>query len=85
MVGEDVGWCTLKFSGSLKALELTSIMASAFLAKSLRLVVDDPARMRHAYMGSWARKWGQRMVLGFALRDFMWRRRLVCFLSPRFD
>ena len=40
---------------ALKALKLTSMIASASLAKSLRSVVDDPARMQRASIGSWAR------------------------------
>ena len=82
---EDIGLCTPEMPVALNALVLTSMMASASLAKSLRSVVDDPARMRRASIGSWARKRAQRRVLGSALRDSMWRRRLEGFLSPRPD
>ena len=57
----------------------------SLFAKSLRSVVDNPARMRRASIGSWARKRARRRVLGSALRDSMWRRRLEGFLSPRPD
>ena len=36
---------------ALNALELTSMIASASLARSLRSVMDDPVRMRRASMG----------------------------------
>ena len=84
-VVEDIGLCTPQMPVALNALVLTSMMASASLAKSLRSVVDDPARMRRASIGSWARKRARRRVLRSALRDSMWRRRLEGFVSPGGD
>ena len=69
----------------LNPMEPASMMASASLAKVLSSVVDDAARTRRTSMGSWARKRARRRVLGSALRDSMWRRRLEGFLSPRPD
>ena len=69
----------------LNPMEPASMMASASLAKVLSSVVADAARTRHTSMGSWARKRARRRVLGSALRDSMWRRRLEGFLSPRPD
>ena len=48
--------CTPEMPVALNALELTSMIASASLAKSLRSVVANPARMRSASIGSWSRK-----------------------------
>ena len=69
----------------LNPMEPASMMVSASLAKVLSSVVDDTARMQRTSMGSWARKRARRRVLGSALRDSMWRRRLEGFLSPRPD
>ena len=57
------------------------------LGQSLELSrgVDDVARTQCTSMGSLARKRARRRVLGSALRDSMWRRRIEGFLSPRPD
>ena len=59
--------CTPEMPATLNAPELTSMITSASLARSLRSVVDDPVRMRLTSMASWARKRQQRRVLGSAL------------------
>ena len=75
--------CTPEMPVALNALELTSIIALSSLAKSLRKVVGNPARMQRASMGSWARKRARRRTLGSALRDFMRQKRMKGFVSLR--